>query len=48
MDDCTIECPKHGSIFDLNTGAPRSLPALKPVAVYDVKIDDDDDILIEV
>jgi 3-phenylpropionate/trans-cinnamate dioxygenase ferredoxin subunit len=43
----TIECPKHGSTFDLNTGAPRSLPAVKPVAAYPV-ITDGDDILIEV
>jgi 3-phenylpropionate/trans-cinnamate dioxygenase ferredoxin component len=47
VEDCTIECPKHGSVFDLDTGAPRSLPALTPVAVYDVKIENDD-ILIEV
>jgi 3-phenylpropionate/trans-cinnamate dioxygenase ferredoxin subunit len=46
-DLCTIECPKHGSTFDLETGRPRTLPAVRPVAVYDVKIDDDD-ILIEV
>ena len=43
----TIECPKHGSTFDLETGAPRSLPATTPVAVYPV-IMDGDDILIEV
>jgi 3-phenylpropionate/trans-cinnamate dioxygenase ferredoxin component len=47
VDDCTIECPKHGSVFDLDTGAPRSLPAVTPVAVYDLKIENDD-ILIEV
>ncbi len=27
VDVETIECPKHGSTFDLNTGAARSLPA---------------------
>ena len=43
----TIECPKHGSTFDLNTGKPRSLPATTPVAAYAVKIENDD-ILIEV
>lgn len=47
VEDETIECPKHGSTFDLNTGSPRTLPATRPVAVYDVKIDNDD-ILIEV
>jgi len=43
----TIECPKHGSTFDLATGAPRSLPAIKPVTVYPVTIEGND-ILIEV
>ena len=43
----TIECPKHGSTFDLNTGKPRTLPATLPVETYDVKIDGDD-VLIEV
>jgi 3-phenylpropionate/trans-cinnamate dioxygenase ferredoxin component len=43
----TIECPKHGSMFDLNTGAPRALPAIRPVPVYALTIDGDD-LLIEV
>jgi 3-phenylpropionate/trans-cinnamate dioxygenase ferredoxin subunit len=38
----TIECPKHGSTFDLNTGKPRTLPATMPVAVYNVKVEDDE------
>ena len=38
----TIECPKHGSTFDLNSGKPRTLPATMPVAVYNVKIEDDE------
>ena len=24
---CTVECPRHGSLFDLRTGKPKSLPA---------------------
>ena len=47
VDDQTIECPKHGSTFDLNTGKPRSLPATLPVAAYPTKTEGDD-ILIEV
>ncbi|MEW6060164.1 MAG: non-heme iron oxygenase ferredoxin subunit [Actinomycetota bacterium] len=43
----TIECPKHGSTFDLNTGEPRTLPATVPVQTFPVRIDDDD-VLIEV
>jgi len=46
VDDATIECPKHGSMFDLETGRPRALPATKPVPVYTVTVDGED-ILIE-
>jgi 3-phenylpropionate/trans-cinnamate dioxygenase ferredoxin subunit len=47
VEEGTIECPKHGSTFDVETGAPRSLPAVAPVAVYPVTVDGDE-ILIEV
>ena len=43
----TIECPKHGSTFDLETGKARALPATQPVRVYALKVEGDD-ILIEV
>jgi len=36
----TIECNLHGSAFDLDTGAPRSLPAVKPVPVYACEVRD--------
>lgn len=35
-DDYEIECWKHGSAFSLKSGEPQSLPATKPVPVYDV------------
>lgn len=38
-DDLEIECPKHGSSFSLTDGEPQTLPAVKPVPVYDVEID---------
>ena len=47
MDFGTIECAKHGSTFDLETGKPRTLPATMPVQVFPVKLEGDD-ILIEV
>lgn len=47
VDEETIECPKHGSTFDLNTGAVLTLPATVPVAAYAVRTVGDD-ILIEV
>ena len=40
-DDCTIECWKHGSAFNLLTGEPESLPATRPVPVYPVRVDDE-------
>ena len=46
VEDGTIECPKHGSMFDLNTGRPRSLPATQPVDVFVTKIENDD-VMIE-
>jgi nitrite reductase/ring-hydroxylating ferredoxin subunit len=39
--DTEVECPRHGSAFDLETGEPHALPATKPVPVYDVKVEDD-------
>jgi 3-phenylpropionate/trans-cinnamate dioxygenase ferredoxin subunit len=37
-----IECWKHGSTFSLLTGEPQSLPATKPVPVYEVSVDNGD------
>ncbi len=39
-DECEIECPKHGAIFDVKTGNPKSLPATQPVSSYDVVVED--------
>ena len=40
-DACTVECPRHGSLFDLTTGKPKSLPAYVPVETYPVIIEDE-------
>ncbi|MGH9020228.1 MAG: Rieske (2Fe-2S) protein [Acidimicrobiales bacterium] len=34
-----IECARHGSMFSLVDGAPTSLPATRPVARYDARVD---------
>ena len=39
---CTVECPRHGSLFDLTTGKPRTLPAYRPVETFAVRVDGDD------
>ena len=40
-----IECWKHGSCFSLETGEPDTLPATRPVPVYDVRVVDGDLVL---
>jgi 3-phenylpropionate/trans-cinnamate dioxygenase ferredoxin subunit len=42
VDTREIECWKHGSCFSLVDGEPSSLPATRPVPVYDVRIDGED------
>ena len=37
--DHEVECPRHGSEFDLRTGKPLSLPATKPVPTYEVVVE---------
>ena len=39
---CTVECPRHGSLFDVSTGKPRTLPAYRPVETFAVHVDGDD------
>jgi 3-phenylpropionate/trans-cinnamate dioxygenase ferredoxin subunit len=39
-DERELECPKHGSTFDLKTGEPVTLPATQPVPVYAVEVTD--------
>ena len=39
-DTCTVECPRHGSLFDVTTGRPKTLPAYQPVQTFPVSIED--------
>jgi len=41
QDHCTVECPRHGSLFDLRTGKPLTLPAYVPVETFPVILDHD-------
>ena len=40
-ETCTVECPRHGSEFDLRTGKPVTLPAYVPVETFPVLVEDD-------
>jgi len=37
LEDCTLECWKHGSLFSLTPGVPETLPATRAVAVHPVQ-----------
>jgi 3-phenylpropionate/trans-cinnamate dioxygenase ferredoxin subunit len=41
LDDrsATVECPCHGSVFDVETGEPVEGPAVDPVPTYSVQTD---------
>jgi 3-phenylpropionate/trans-cinnamate dioxygenase ferredoxin subunit len=41
-DACTVECPRHGSLFDLSTGKPKTLPAYVPVRTFEVRVEGDE------
>ena len=36
----TVECPRHGSVFDLRTGKPMNLPAYVPIDTFSVAVED--------
>jgi 3-phenylpropionate/trans-cinnamate dioxygenase ferredoxin component len=36
-----IECPRHGSRFDVRDGDAKTPPAMRPVAVYPVRVQGD-------
>jgi len=37
--DFQVECPQHGSRFNLNTGAVTGMPAVVPTKVYPVEVE---------
>ncbi len=39
-EEYLLECWRHGAMFDLKTGEPETLPAIRPVPVYDVSVVD--------
>jgi nitrite reductase/ring-hydroxylating ferredoxin subunit len=41
LDGCDVECPAHGSRFDVRTGDVSGVPARDPVAVYPVRVEGD-------
>ena len=42
LEGYEVECPWHGSKFDVRTGEVRNPPAEIPQSVYEVKVEDND------
>jgi nitrite reductase/ring-hydroxylating ferredoxin subunit len=42
LEGTTIECPRHGAKFDITTGKVLSMPAVKSVPRYEVKVSGDE------
>ena len=40
LEDCLVECPRHGARFELATGEVKALPAVFPVNAYPVRVVD--------
>ncbi len=38
LRDGQIECPRHGALFDIRSGAARTLPAIRPVRAYETRV----------
>ena len=41
MEGTNLVCTYHGARFDITTGAPRGLPAVKPVKTFPVEVRED-------
>jgi 3-phenylpropionate/trans-cinnamate dioxygenase ferredoxin subunit len=41
LDGREVECPAHGSRFSVDDGSVSGVPAVFPVPVYPVRVDDD-------
>lgn len=42
LEDHEVECPQHGSRFDMRSGEVRNLPATEPIPIYEVKVEGED------
>ena len=46
--DGDVYCPKHGSRFEIRTGAVKDYPATRPVKTFEVMVDEAGDVFIGV
>jgi len=46
-EECTVTCDWHGAQFDIRTGKALCLPAVKPIQVYECRVEGDE-VLVDV
>lgn len=46
LDGCEVQCPRHGARFNVKTGAAVRLPAVAPLEVFTVTVENGDAYLI--
>lgn len=46
LDGVEIECPRHGARFDVRTGAVCRMPAVAPIQVFPLRVENGD-VLVE-
>jgi 3-phenylpropionate/trans-cinnamate dioxygenase ferredoxin subunit len=45
LEGFAVECPRHGARFDIRTGRPLRMPAVEPIATFEVQVRGDDILL---
>ena len=38
VENCQIECPRHGARFDVKTGEAKKMPAVAPIKTYKINV----------
>jgi nitrite reductase/ring-hydroxylating ferredoxin subunit len=47
LEDYVVQCPWHGSRFDIRNGKVVRPPGMRPEPTYEVKVEEDNNILIK-
>lgn len=42
LEGTAVECPRHGARFDVRTGKPLCMPAVEPIATFEVRVSGND------
>jgi 3-phenylpropionate/trans-cinnamate dioxygenase ferredoxin subunit len=45
LDGYSVECPRHFARFDVRNGRPLCMPAVEPIATYEVRVEGNDVLL---